>query len=142
MHKNLKLSIVPEKIELIKDVGLKVFGFFIIGYPGETIEDIKKTIDFARENDFDAIVLTCFHPLQGTPIFEKLLINGEVKNLKETSDYYEITYAPKDLTIRQLKFWRVWGLIKFYTSSFNRLKIVLSHHSLRGKMFFIKKLLS
>lgn len=141
MNKNLKLSVVKEKIKLINDAGLKVFGFFIIGYPGETINDIRKTINFACQNDFDAVVFTCFHPLPGTPVFEKLSANLEIRDLQEGSDYYEITYAPKDLTIQQLKFLRFWGLAKFYTSSFSRFKTVISYHSLKKKILLLKKII-
>jgi radical SAM superfamily enzyme YgiQ (UPF0313 family) len=141
MSKNIKLPVVREKIRLIKDSGLKVFGFFIIGYHDETVEDIKKTIDFACKNDFDSVFFTCFHPLAGTPIYEKLLHKGEIERLPEVGDYYEITYAPRGLTIRQLKFLRFWGMMRFYTSNLRRFKTVISYHSLRRKLIFLVKIL-
>jgi radical SAM superfamily enzyme YgiQ (UPF0313 family) len=139
MRKNIKLSVVREKIRLIKDNGLKVFGFFMIGYPGETVEDIKKTIDFACKNNFDSVVFTSFRPLAGTPVYEKLLNKREIEKLPEGSDYYKITYAPVGLTINQLKYLRFWGLLRFYTSSFSRFKNVISYRSLARKLAFLKK---
>ena len=140
MRKMVKLPVVKEKIRLIRNAGLKVFGFFMIGYPGETVADIKMTINFACQNDFDSVVFTCFQPLIGTPICEKLLAAGELDKPPEGADYYQVSYAPKGLTIGQMKFWRFWGLFRFYTSSFKRFLNALSNYSFRRILIFLKKI--
>jgi magnesium-protoporphyrin IX monomethyl ester (oxidative) cyclase len=53
LHKPVVLSKVKPLVAKAKKVGLKVKGFFIIGYPGETKENILETIEFARKLKFD-----------------------------------------------------------------------------------------
>ncbi len=141
MKKKLDLNVVAEKITMIKNAGMKVFGFFIIGYPGETEKDINKSFDFARNNGFDYVVYTCFHPLAGTPATDKLEAAGEWIETGAGGDYYDVAYAPDGLTKRKLRMLRLWGLFRFYTSSFSRMYNAATSHSLKRKLLFIKKLL-
>jgi len=140
MRKRINLGVVKEKLKMIKKADLKVFGFFMIGYPGETVSDIKRTIDFACRNDFDMVVFTCFQPLVGTPVYDKLLATGEIDKPPEGADYYAISYAPRSLTVTQLKTWRFWGLLRFYTSSLARLRFALSNYSVRSVFAFLRKI--
>jgi radical SAM superfamily enzyme YgiQ (UPF0313 family) len=140
MEKKIQLPLVREKMELIKAAGLKVFGFFIIGYPGESADDVRMTIDFACQSPFDSVMFTCFQPLPGTPIAEKLLASGEIDKLPEGADYYQVTYAPKGMTIGQLKRLRLLGLLRFYTSSLKRLRTALFTYSLKRVVMFLGKL--
>ena len=36
---------IEEKVKLIRKCGIEVIGFFMIGYPTETVADINKTIN-------------------------------------------------------------------------------------------------
>ena len=49
LNKNISIPQVRETYRLCHDVGLKAGASFIIGVPGETDEDIKKTSDLANE---------------------------------------------------------------------------------------------
>ncbi len=122
MRKKIKLETVMEKMRLIKNSGMNMFGFFMIGYPGETDEDIRKTLRFARKNPFDYVLISCFQPLSGTPAYEKLLASGEIDDSHEASYTWSASYAPKGMTTGQLRLWLFWGYLRFYTSSFGRMK--------------------
>lgn len=141
MYKLVKLPLVKEKIRLIKKFGINVFGFFMIGYPGETEEDIKQTISFARRHDFDAVAFAYFKPLPGTPVFEKLYSSGQIGPDSSAEDYFTITYTPEALTVRQLKFWRFWGLFRFYTSSFKRFKCLFTIYPPKRFLFLLAKVI-
>jgi len=141
MRKGVSLRVVEEKVKMIKAAGLRVFGFFMIGYPGETRADIRKTIHFACRNDFDLAVFTCFQPLAGTPAYEKLLRDGEIAGPPEGLDYFEVSYAPKGFTIAQLKLWRFWALLSFYLSSPGRLIRAVTNYSPARAFHFLRKLL-
>ena len=43
MKKNLGLETVRKKVRLLNEAGFKPIGYFILGYPTETKEDIQKT---------------------------------------------------------------------------------------------------
>ena len=79
MSKGLNPDMIPQKVELIKKVGLKVQGTFIIGYPGETKEDLDMTIKFIRKCKFNFFFLNTFQPLPATKIYDKLVEEGKIK---------------------------------------------------------------
>ena len=79
MRKNLNPDIVPDAIDRIKAAGLMVRAFFMLGYPGETKEDVEDTIKLIRKCDFDDVSIGTFVPFQGTPIYNELVESGELK---------------------------------------------------------------
>jgi len=78
MHKNLDPDAVPNIVDRIKSAGLYVRGFFMVGFPGETHEDIEETIKLIRKTKFDNITIGRFLPIPGTPIFDELVNEGEI----------------------------------------------------------------
>lgn len=78
MQKHIDLDKVPGIVDRIKAAGLFVRGFFILGYPGETKEDIKATIALIRKCRFDGILMGRFVPIPGTPVFDDLVRLGEI----------------------------------------------------------------
>ncbi len=72
MKKSLTRKVVREKIALIKQrTGIRVSGFFLIGYPGETEEEIWETIAFARSLPLDLASFLITIPLPGSPLWEE-----------------------------------------------------------------------
>lgn len=140
MQKPVKLPVVQEKIRLLQKYGFKSFGFFIIGYPGETPEDIAQTIRFACESALDMAVFTCFQPLAGTPVAKRLVESGEIDAAPVGVDYYKVTYAPKGMNTAQLKRLRFWGHLRFYTSSWSRFATALRAYSPSRILTFVRKL--
>ncbi|MFH1400248.1 MAG: radical SAM protein [Nanoarchaeota archaeon] len=78
MVKGIDPDIVPGIVERIKAAGLKVHGFFMIGYPGETPEDIAETVELLRKCKFNFFFLNNFQPLPGTPVYNELVELGEI----------------------------------------------------------------
>lgn len=99
MRKDLDLDIIPPAVEKIKEAGLKVNGLFLIGFPGDTKDDLIKTKDFILNCKFDFFYLNVFQPLPGTPIYEELLKRGEIQRGILPNGYSEGTrsYVTKDL---------------------------------------------
>ncbi len=80
MQKDLDPDIVPEKVKEIREAGLKCSGFFIIGYPDETLEDIQATVDLIKKCRFNFFFLNNFQPLPGTPLYDELVRKGEIED--------------------------------------------------------------
>ncbi len=78
MKKDLKLGIVEKKVSEIRKAGLKVHAFFIVGYPGETVADIKETFKLIIRCKFNFIFMANFHPLPGTPVYDQLVEEGKI----------------------------------------------------------------
>lgn len=70
IKKGTTLKHIREFFKLTKKVGIQTFGSFMIGYPQETKETIKKTFDFAKEIEPDMVQFVILQPLPGTGIYE------------------------------------------------------------------------
>ncbi len=68
VHKNLKIEQIIPAIENAKRAGLMVHTFWIVGYPGETLEEMERTVEFAASTGADSYSLSILSPLPGTPI--------------------------------------------------------------------------
>lgn len=59
-----------------KNAGIKNWGYFIIGLPGETEETIRQTIDFAKKLPLDIALFHVAAPYPGTPFFFEVVENN------------------------------------------------------------------
>jgi len=75
-RKHLRLDTVEQAVRLAKKHGFVVYGFFIIGLPGETEESFRKTLDFAKRLDFDVANFAMAIPFVGTELFRLIEKNG------------------------------------------------------------------
>ena len=57
-------------IRMTHKIGIKTIGYMMIGSPGETSEDIVKTIDFAKKAPLDYAQFAIATPLPGSELFE------------------------------------------------------------------------
>lgn len=69
-----------EAIRTAKKAGLKISGTFMIGIPGETIEDVYQTKKFIMENELHSATLFLLKPLPGTKIWSYAIEKGLVSN--------------------------------------------------------------
>jgi len=63
-------------LQWARDAGIKNWGYFIIGLPGETEESIRQTIDFAKKLPLDIALFHVAAPYPGTPFFFEVVENG------------------------------------------------------------------
>jgi magnesium-protoporphyrin IX monomethyl ester (oxidative) cyclase len=80
--KSLDLKKVVEVAKLSRSIGLKTGGFYIIGFPGETKENMQRTVDFALglKRDYDVgMHLFIATPSYGTRLYEQCKDNGYIK---------------------------------------------------------------
>ena len=70
VNKPLDLGKARETVKMVKRHGLDTYGFFIIGFPGETREQILNTLRFIREVRLDRISLLLANPLPGTRLYD------------------------------------------------------------------------
>ena len=72
INKRLPVETVYPAIENAKKAGLLVHTFWILGFPGETYEEMQKTVDFALNSGADSFSFTILQPLAGTPLYRKV----------------------------------------------------------------------
>lgn len=76
INKRLNTEQIKPAIENAKKAGMLVHTFWILGYPGETFEEINKTVEFAMESGADSFSFAILSPLPGTPIYREVLKNN------------------------------------------------------------------
>lgn len=135
MKKQLTLEEIREKVALINDVGIEVRGFFILGYPTETKEDILATISFAKSLNLSAAHFSNFLPLPGTEATETLLKEGKLKRIDWSKlFYYRVPYTPDGITADELKALQRRAYLSFYL----RPKIILRLLSEIKSLYHVK----
>jgi magnesium-protoporphyrin IX monomethyl ester (oxidative) cyclase len=76
IHKPLQLEKARALAQTIKELGIDTNAFFIIGFPGETLADMRDTFRFARELDLNSACFFIAQPLPGTRLYDISLRNG------------------------------------------------------------------
>lgn len=71
-NKNIEVSPALAKVKKAEKLGFELMGFFMVGAPNETKEDVKKSINFAINAGFEFIVVSKLMPYPGTPLYEEL----------------------------------------------------------------------
>lgn len=126
MKKGISLKNAEDAVKIAKNTGLEVLTSFIIGYPGETKDDINKTIDFSIKLEPDYCQYSILTPFPGTPIYNEL----KEKNLIDNEDWQEYTvlkpllkYEKMGLNKKMVERKLAAAYLKFYT----RPKYLLNH---------------
>ena len=66
VRKNLDVAKAEQSMVWAQQQGIEVSGFFMIGFPGETLEEARLTLDFAIKGPFDSIFISIVTPFKGT----------------------------------------------------------------------------
>jgi radical SAM superfamily enzyme YgiQ (UPF0313 family) len=78
IKKNISMGIISQAITLFKKYSLFVCGFFIIGFPWESKEDMEKTLNLIKKLPIDNFELNIATPLPGTQMFNTLVDSGKI----------------------------------------------------------------
>jgi len=115
MQKGLTTAAIRKGVELIRGAGIHAAGFFILGYPGETPEEARETIRFARSLNLTAAHFSNFLPLPGTAATQRLRAEGRLGELDWSSLFYARTpYQPDGFRPGELKRLQRRAYLTFY----------------------------
>lgn len=76
IRKNVKLDKAAETLRWMHKYGIRTLGFFMIGFPTETVAEIEQTIRYASRLDLDEALFSIATPYPGTEM------NRQVNELK------------------------------------------------------------
>ncbi len=101
-----------------RKAGIKNFGYFIIGLPGETVETIQQTIAFSKKLPLNVAIFHIAAPYPGTPFFYEVVENGWFRpgtNWEEVDMDQSTVLDYPNLTAEELNYWqkratREWAL--------------------------------
>jgi radical SAM superfamily enzyme YgiQ (UPF0313 family) len=140
MKKNLEVSEIREKIRLISESGLATAGFFILGFPGETKQEILETVKFSRQLKLLRANYFTYLPFPGTESYAGLLASGELDRVDWDRFYFmNAAYTPKGITRKELKKLQRGAFLRFYLRPGILWKNLIGIKSLRHFNFLLKR---
>ncbi|MFC1833332.1 B12-binding domain-containing radical SAM protein [Thermodesulfobacteriota bacterium] len=99
IKKDISLDQVRRVVRWCREAGIKTKGFFIVGHPGETMETIDKTIDFAVSLPLDDVVATINTPIPGSPQYQETSQFGDLDESDWSQfNYWRPVFVPAGLT--------------------------------------------
>lgn len=81
MKKGTTVDKIRKNIALIRKHSFPVAGFFILGYPTETREEMQQTIRFSKELGLIRANFFTYLPLPGTASYNELVSSGEIEKV-------------------------------------------------------------
>ncbi|MBI4244619.1 MAG: B12-binding domain-containing radical SAM protein [Planctomycetes bacterium] len=128
IKKRVNLEHLQSSAEASLKAGMRVCLFMLIGFPQETLEDIKKTFGWLKHMariGVHEIAIATFVPLPGTELFHEI---SKIQPIAMDDEYcHWMTGATSLLTVRswnktisdrKLLFLKLWGFFQFYAVSF------------------------
>ncbi len=111
--KRITIEQARNAVKIAKRVGIDVQGFFILGAPSETHQEVINTIKYAIGLDIDYATFSICTPLPKTRLYD---LTKELIKEGQTVDYYRYSIYKKGVTInsRTLNVYRRAALFFFY----------------------------
>ncbi len=90
VRKEQTLAEVETAVRNAKKAGIEiVHGFFVVGNPGETVEEMKATFDFAAQLPLDTFGFNRLCVYRGTPLWQEYVKRGLVDDAADWYKYFK-----------------------------------------------------
>lgn len=108
-HKGITAEQARQSLVWSRQAGIKNWGYFIIGLPGETEETIQETIAFSKSLPLDIALFHIAAPYPGTPLFFDVLEKGWFRKgtrWEQVDMDRETVLDYPDLSCERLMYWQ------------------------------------
>ncbi len=140
VKKHETTQIMIDKVKMIQRHGIDVIGFFILGFPTETVEEMRQTIRFSKDLGLLRANFLLFHPIPGTEMYTMLNHSGELSNINyDANSFAEVAYTPQGITKGELKNIQRRAFLSFYLRPKQFLSLVSNIRSVNHFRFIIKR---
>ena len=138
----LKKGIIKEQvikaIEISKKASIQIIGYFMMGIPGETEEEIKQTISFAKELDIDFAQFSIATAYPGTELYQIAKAQNKI-NPDWSKSIYALGGKPlislSDVPVDKLYYYIKKAYSSFYFRPAYILKKINSIKSIRDLIY-------
>jgi anaerobic magnesium-protoporphyrin IX monomethyl ester cyclase len=86
INKPINLESARNIVHNVKEEGIDTHAFFIIGFPGEKLAQIKNTFAYAQSLNLDKMIVFYFNPLPGTALYHECLNRRLIRDEYQTED--------------------------------------------------------
>jgi radical SAM superfamily enzyme YgiQ (UPF0313 family) len=115
MDRRVEVEQVQQMIQLARKHGLQAGTFIMVGYPGETKEDIYATVRHLKNADPDLFTITVAYPIKGTPLYA------------EVEDRFVTSLPWENSTDRDIDFTRTYNR-KYYDYAIQMINYEVGYH--------------
>jgi anaerobic magnesium-protoporphyrin IX monomethyl ester cyclase len=115
MDRRVEVEQVQQMIQLARKHGLQAGTFIMVGYPGETKEDIYATVQHLKNADPDLFTITVAYPIKGTPLYA------------EVEDRFITSLPWENSTDRDIDFTRTYNR-KYYDYAIQMINYEVNYH--------------
>ena len=127
LKKNIRFDNVKKIIARTGQLGILCNGFFMIGLPGETKEDVETTLKYAWNSRFHTASFFVLNPFPGTEVFKNSKSNAPRKLkdiLKKDYNYVCPSYDLSELSNKKLKYYITKANLIFYLNPKRLIRIL------------------
>ncbi len=149
LQKDQTLAEVETAVTNAKQAGVEiVHGFFVVGNPDETVEDMRDTFTFASKLPLDTFAFNRLCVYRGTPLWQEYVKRGLVDDAVDWYKYFkcseidptclpgEVIHAERRVGLRRLILYKA---IHFPGQAFRLLRRFLRYMPLRDVVYLIAK---
>jgi anaerobic magnesium-protoporphyrin IX monomethyl ester cyclase len=135
IRKNLKLDRTNEILDWARRYGIETLGFFMLGFPGETVAEINQTIQFACKSHFDEALFSIATPYAGTELNALVRASGSFEGEHDVHDEWEgvVRIKTPQWDHKKLKWLQRKAYFLFFLTRFRFIRILAKMTS--PKMF-------
>jgi len=115
---------IRNRVKRLKDHGIGVEGTIILGTDDQSVDDIKRLVDFLLEIELDVAEFTIMTPFPHSPIRKQMQEQGRIFSndwLKYTAD--KVVFEPKQMSAAELQEMYYYAWDTFYAGSGHQLKM-------------------
>jgi len=132
MDRRVDVNVVKQAIQKTNALGIETGTFIMVGYPGETLEDIKLTTSYLKEANPTHFTITKAYPIKGTSLYNEIEDQITVQPNWNTSTDRDIDFTRTYPT----KFYDY--AIKYIVNEVNWSKEILKKEKDYSKIFKLK----
>jgi anaerobic magnesium-protoporphyrin IX monomethyl ester cyclase len=137
--KYLKLHMIKDIVRWSKRYGINVLGFFMIGFPSETVEEINMTIRFACQTDLDEALFSIVIPYAGTELSTQVVEGGWYDPDYQPDLLHEVVrIETPDFDFKTLKKLQRKAYLMFFLTRFRFVKMLPKLLNVRSSKKYIK----
>ena len=99
INKKQTVETIEKAFATCKKVGIKSAALFMIGYPTETMKELRETIDLVERLSAHILICTIYRPYPGTPLHEYCIENKNFHfpdYLEEQAEFYRFSHMSDD----------------------------------------------
>jgi radical SAM superfamily enzyme YgiQ (UPF0313 family) len=137
LKRNLKFENITSMIEVAVKNGIHAEGFFMIGHPTETREEMLNTINFAANSPLHSAAVSIAIPQKGTELYTRYIGADTPQNLGE--GYYEYASSISQLPPNEVRRLLSYTFKKFYLRPTRIFRII---RTFPASFFFSRRFLA